>query len=363
MARILMLVSSAKVMRLADGTPHPTGYFVEEAIKPYDRFVAAGAEVLVASPDGQTPHPDPYGLEHYFHYPDADEDCLASVTRTFMPDVDDIRITLRHLTELDLIIARRVHAELRATGVADRDARAWIAKSARISWSEDRSYVDVLSADPEVAGRVAPSRLRELAIELVRESKAISDDTLDRLTNNPVFRNALRLGALSDAELLSFDCFFIPGGHGPMIDMANSLEVGHALRLLHEHGKTIACLCHGPAALLSAGETPEGRWVFDGYKLTCFTDEEEDQTRVGKKGVPWYVESALKNAGAVFDDSPFPWTSHVVVDRNLITSQNPMSSEAGADAVLQRIGMLQREARALHASGRVGHASERVGAG
>lgn len=106
MAKILMLVSSAKVIRLADGTPHPTGYFVEEAIKPYDRFMAAGAEVVVATSDGQTPHPDPYGLEHYFHYPDEDEDFLASVMRTFMQDVDDIRIALQHLSELDLIIAR-----------------------------------------------------------------------------------------------------------------------------------------------------------------------------------------------------------------------------------------------------------------
>src|SRR5262249_9969554 len=83
MAKILMLVSSAKVIRLADGTPQPTGYFVDEAIKPYDRFIAAGASVLVATSDGQTPHPDPYGLEHYFHYPDEDEDFLASVMRTF----------------------------------------------------------------------------------------------------------------------------------------------------------------------------------------------------------------------------------------------------------------------------------------
>ena len=56
MAKILMLVSSAKVIRLADGTPQPTGYFVEEAIKPYDRFIAAGAEVVVTTADGQTPH-------------------------------------------------------------------------------------------------------------------------------------------------------------------------------------------------------------------------------------------------------------------------------------------------------------------
>jgi len=329
---------------VADGTPHVTGYFVEEAIKPYDRFIAAGAEVVVATSDGQTPHPDPYGLEHYFHYPDDDEDFLASVMRTFMPDADDIRITLQHLTELDLIAARRIHQALCATGLADTAARALVARAARTSWSEGSNFLAVLDADPDVTRRVPPARLRALNDAVVRESEVIAKDTLDRLTNNPVFRNAVRLGGLSDAQVLAFDCLFIPGGHGPMVDMANNLDVGRVLRLFHANRKTIACLCHGPAALLSAGETPSGRWLFDGYKLTCFTDEEEDQTRLGMKGVPWYVESALKNAGAVFDHAALPWTSHVVVDRNLITSQNPMSSEAGADAVLQRLGLLHKSA-------------------
>jgi putative intracellular protease/amidase len=46
---------------------------------------------------------------------------------------------------------------------------------------------------------------------------------------------------------------------------------------------------------------------------------------------------ALKNAGAVFDDGPAAWDSHVVVDRNLITGQNPGSTEAIADAVVKKL--------------------------
>ena len=37
----------------------------------------------------------------------------------------------------------------------------------------------------------------------------------------------------------------------------------------------------------------------------------------------WFLDTALKNAGAVFDDGPAAWVSHVVADRNLITGQNP----------------------------------------
>ena len=42
----------------------------------------------------------------------------------------------------------------------------------------------------------------------------------------------------------------------------------------------------------------------------------------------WLLDVALKNAGAVFDDAPSAWVSHVVVDRNLVTGQNPGSTEA-----------------------------------
>ncbi len=45
MTRIAYLVTSAREMTLADGKAHPTGYFAEEALKPYERFVAAGFDV------------------------------------------------------------------------------------------------------------------------------------------------------------------------------------------------------------------------------------------------------------------------------------------------------------------------------
>jgi putative intracellular protease/amidase len=53
MTRIAYLVTSAREMTLADGTPHPTGYFAEEALTPYERFEAAGFDVTVITPDGQ----------------------------------------------------------------------------------------------------------------------------------------------------------------------------------------------------------------------------------------------------------------------------------------------------------------------
>jgi hypothetical protein len=73
MAKLLMVVSSARTIRLADGSDHPTGYRAEEVRKPYEAFVAAGVDVVIATPDGKVPRPDPWGLEPFFHYPQVDE--------------------------------------------------------------------------------------------------------------------------------------------------------------------------------------------------------------------------------------------------------------------------------------------------
>lgn len=122
-----------------------------------------------------------------------------------------------------------------------------------------------------------------------------------------------------------------------MVDLPSNADVGRAVRLLHLREKTVATVCHGPAAFLSAGSGPDGAWLFDGYKLVSVTDEEEDQIPYGKLGMSWSVESELKNYGAVFDDGDAAWVSHVVVDRNLVTAQNPDSSEAMAEAILKKL--------------------------
>jgi len=152
------------------------------------------------------------------------------------------------------------------------------------------------------------------------------------------------LGDLSNEEMLEYDAVFIPGGYGPMVDLADNPDVLRLLCVMHEASRIVAALGHGPAALLSAPHRADGLWLFDGYRMTGFTDEEEDQTRLGKLGMPWYLEAALKNRGAVFDDALAAWTSHVVVDHNLITGQNPASASAMADAVLKRVAILEKRA-------------------
>ena len=336
MARLLMIVSSARTIRLADGGNHPTGYRAEEVRKPHEAFVAAGVEVVIATPDGKVPQPDPWGLEPFFHYPQVDEDFMFSVLRRFAYHPDRVRVTFTHFSELNLVAVRRVYLALRDAGMEPAEARKAVESAAHRAWRRNVDFIEVLAADDEVTSRLSVDRIREIRDEVWQASRARADSAAGALARLHGLHQPGNLTALTDEEILDFDGVFIPGGHGAMVDLADSPDIGRVLWLMQGAGKTITALCHGPAALLSAPEI-DGTWMFDGYRMTAFTDEEEDQTKAGKVGMPWYLEAALKNRGAIFDDGDAAWVSHVAIDRNLITGQNPGSAEAAAGAMLKRL--------------------------
>jgi putative intracellular protease/amidase len=335
MVKLLMIVSSARTIGLADGNDHPTGYRAKEVREPYETFVGAGVDVVIATPDGRVPQPDPWGLEPFFHYPQADEDFMFSVLRRFAYHSDRVRVTFTHFAELNLVAVRRVYLALLATGMEQAEARDAVESAAQQAWRRNSDFIEVLS-DSDAAARLPQRRITAIRDEVWQASQARAESAAEALGKLPGLRHPGNLAGFTDEEILDFDGVFIPGGHGSMVDFPANGDIGRVLRLVHGAGKTIATLCHGPAALLSAPEI-DGAWMFDGYRMTAFTDEEEDQTKAGKIGMPWYLEAALKNRGAIFDDGDAAWVSHVVVDRNLITGQNPGSADAVSGAVLKRL--------------------------
>jgi putative intracellular protease/amidase len=141
---------------------------------------------------------------------------------------------------------------------------------------------------------------------------------------------------LEDADPAAYDAVLVPGGHGPMQDLAVDPDLARVLAaMLPDRSKTVAALCHGVAGFLPAGD-PDGSWLFQGRRMTSFTDEEERQAGLADNA-PWLLETRLRAAGAIFEPGA-PFASHVVVDGNLITGQNPGSAEAAGQALLVALG-------------------------
>lgn len=228
MSRILMVVSAADSLELADGTQHPTGVWAEELVVAHQGLKASGAVITIASPGGKKPTVDPGSL------------------------------------------------------------------------------------NPEIVGDEAR----------VREFEQYLADIAGELAS-PV--------ALASVNVADFDAVVLPGGHGPMADLATDADLGALLVQANEAGTVIAPFCHGPAGLLSA-TAQDGSFAFGGRQLTVFTNEEELTGGTGEN-TPWLVAATLAERGAIVKAGP-AWSSYVVRDGNLISGQNPQSSEAVAAAAV-----------------------------
>lgn len=182
-----------------------------------------------------------------------------------------------------------------------------------------RPLADELSLTPEMNGGSMA------AVAELRRYLAESDGVLSA---------PLRI---EDLDAADYDAIFVPGGHGPMQDLATSLAIGSLLTtFLDDASKMVVSVCHGPASFLTA-QRDDGRWAFDGRRLSAFTNEEE--TQVGfAANAPWLLEDRLRAAGARFEAGP-AWGSHVVVDGNLITGQNPGSARDAATTLLAALGV------------------------
>ena len=62
MPSVLMVLSAADHWTLADESKHPTGFWAEEFVAPYNKFKEAGWEVTVATPGGKRPTVDATSL-------------------------------------------------------------------------------------------------------------------------------------------------------------------------------------------------------------------------------------------------------------------------------------------------------------
>jgi putative intracellular protease/amidase/uncharacterized protein (DUF2267 family) len=183
-----------------------------------------------------------------------------------------------------------------------------------------RPTVDETSLSPDVVGG------EEAAAELRRTLDARSDQL-----GSPV--------RLEDVSAADYDGVFIPGGHGPMEDLAVSPGLGALLVSMLDDDKVVASVCHGPAALLSATR-PDGAWAFAGRNLSGFTNEEETQAGLADRA-SWLLEDRMREAGGSLEHGP-AWQPFSVVDGNVVTGQNPASSGEVARRAVEQLGQRKR---------------------
>jgi putative intracellular protease/amidase len=160
----------------------------------------------------------------------------------------------------------------------------------------------------------------------------------DDIEAQTALANCLKLSELAPDD---YAAVFYAGGHGPLWDLAEDRDSIALIEAMYAAGKTVAAVCHAPAVLLRT-VAPDGSPLVEGKSVTGFSNSEEATVELTDI-VPFLLENELQLLGANYSKSS-DWYPYTVTDGNLITGQNPASSEAVALAVLAR----EQERRKLH---------------
>lgn len=135
MAKILMIVSAADRLTLADGSEHPTGYWAEEVAASHRVLVEAGHSVDIATPGGVRPTVDAISLDERGGVDPAEGAAFAGYLQSIEPDL---------AAPLDLATVR----------AADYDAFYLPGGHAPMADLAADAHLGALLADADASGRV-----------------------------------------------------------------------------------------------------------------------------------------------------------------------------------------------------------------
>ena len=163
--------------------------------------------------------------------------------------------------------------------------------------------------------------------------------------HDPAMNQVRTLRAVIEEGLDKYAGVFVPGGQAPVVDLMQDPDMGEILRHFHERAKSTALLCHGPMAVVSAmpharefrsaliaGDVATAKnwaegWHYAGYKMTVFSNTEEKvvEDQILHAKLYFNMVDALQAAGGEVITTTVDFEPNVIVDRELITGQNPRS--------------------------------------
>ncbi len=200
-------------------------------------------------------------------------------------------------------------------------------------WLEEFAAPYYVFKDSDIEVSLASPEGGQPPIDPKSDAPEAQTEATRRFYNDEEAQNLLaNTEPLESPNPLDFDAIFYPGGHGPLWDLTDDINSISLIESFHRRGKPIGFVCHGLAALTHA-KNEEGFPLVKGKKVTGFTNYEESLVQLTEI-VPFPIENMLHDLGGDFSKSD-AWKSHVVIDGNLVTGQNPASSKEAAEAIVE----------------------------
>lgn len=202
-------------------------------------------------------------------------------------------------------------------------------------WIEEFAAPYYVMADAGVELTIASPKGGQPPIDPKSEDPSAQTASTKRFDQDEDLQNKLaHTVKLVDVNEKDFDAVFYPGGHGPLWDLANDVKSISLIEDFNKAEKFIAFVCHAPGVLIKV-KAQNGDPLVKGKEVTGFSNSEEEAVQLTKV-VPFLLEDEFKKLGGNYSKGP-DWGSYVKMDGNLITGQNPGSSEEAAEVLLKAL--------------------------
>ncbi|MBB5268276.1 type 1 glutamine amidotransferase domain-containing protein [Algibacter amylolyticus] len=249
--------------------------------------------------------------------------CKDTKSTTPSENVSEEKTELKKEKDMKVLFVLTSHDKLGDTG---KKTGFWVEEFANPYYTLLDKGVDITIATPN--GGAAP-------IDPSSDSPDAATEATERFDKDDAAKAKIaNTNKLSDMNVDDFDAVFYPGGHGPLWDLANDVTSIALIEKFNAQEKPVAFVCHAPAALKGV-KNSDGTPLVKGKKVTGFTNSEE--AAVGLTDVvPFLVEDMLQENGGIYSKKE-DWSAYAIQDGNLITGQNPASSELVAEKLLEAL--------------------------
>lgn len=143
--------------------------------------------------------------------------------------------------------------------------------------------------------------------------------------------------SLASIRAANYAALIVAGGQSPMYTFRGHQGLQSLIAEFYESGKPTAALCHGVAALVDT-KLSSGQYLIAGKRVTGFSLAEDQfvEKAVGAKLFDWYVEPAMKERGALYQQGGM-WADFAMADGHLITGQQQHSGRSVARLVMAQL--------------------------
>jgi putative intracellular protease/amidase len=164
----------------------------------------------------------------------------------------------------------------------------------------------------------------------------VTDKYINQYADNESFMSKLKNSkSIEDINVADFDAIYLTGGHGTMYDFVGNETLNNLIKDFYENGKVVSAVCHGVCGLLDV-KLSDGKYLIQGKNTTGYSWFEETLA-FRKSTVPFNLEEKMIERGTKYSKAFIPLTSHIQIDGRLITGQNPFSTKAVAEAVMNKL--------------------------